>query len=111
MMALAAIMLPWPGGAMAALHEAYDHSARQAELAAVLHGHHHEHQTPPHDHSLTPAGTAMSGQSRVVAAHTARAETVAQTGAPLPPPMDASAPRETASPPVRPTSSKSILRI
>lgn len=112
MMALAAIVLPWPAAMAVALHEADDHSSAHADPAAVLHGHEHDHGTPPHDHALTPAPSVASEQLRVYVTRTVRAEAVPVIGSGVNAWVDQSArPRETASPPARSTSSTSVLRI
>ena len=111
MFALAAMLLPWPAATALALHEADDHVA-PSDLQGVLHGHAHATGTAPHDHALTPSPNQPAGQLRAVFASTARAETVALSGLPLPPSTSAGAePAETASPPFGSRCSKSILRI
>jgi len=54
---------PWLAAAVVALHiehhaEAHHGPGPESGFAAALHGHHHEHGTPDHQHLLTlPAGT------------------------------------------------------
>jgi hypothetical protein len=105
------MILPWPVTIMLALHEAEDHAAEHADLAAALHGHDHSHGTPAHDHSLMPAPSTAPGQSRSFLGTMWRAESITTIESVLSVIAIRPAPAATASPPPAPPSSPSILRI
>ena len=63
LLVVGAVIHPWLAAAVVALHLEHHADSRDARgpesaFAGALHGHHHEHGTPDHQHLLTlPAGT------------------------------------------------------